>query len=538
MSLTFPSPSALGDLDLVHSCHLLSQLLPVCAPDIWISPGNRSQPLVRAALELEARGLCRVLMHFDERGLAFAAMGTALARQRPCLLICTSGSAVANLLPGLCEARVQGVPVIACTADRPPEEHGIGTNQTWPHPPLLQGAVGDLISFPCPDDAAFLECTELARLRVEQAKAPLHLNLPFREPFGVRLQFKDEAPLRDPDRPDSLMTLPPPFLQAWQSAKRPLVTLGALWSGLSEEVISILQRSGALILADILSQHGCRSDGIHRLVDAWGRRLAEQEPPDLWLHLGGPLLSKAFLQTMHRLAPRCFYASKTREPWDPAQLGALRLHDGLLGSPALCWEPLAQMTLGEREQRQRWSSIEPPRARGTPSEEALRLIEVFTSTPSEGLFFVGNSMPIRHLAEWAPPQADAPRIWANRGLSGIDGNLATALGVASGSSMPVSAVVGDLTALHDLNSLALLQHLQGPVRLTVLNNHGGGIFRRVVKGVEASVLAKGFLTPHSYCLKGAAELFAWPYHDGQGLPVGPGPWLWEPTLPSCVEGGF
>jgi 2-succinyl-5-enolpyruvyl-6-hydroxy-3-cyclohexene-1-carboxylate synthase len=314
------------------------------------------------------------------------------------------------------------------------------------------------------------------------------------------------------------------------------VTLGALWNGLSEELITLLKRSGAIILADILSQHGCRGDGVHRLVDGWGAALAGPEPPDLWLHLGGPLLSKALLQAMHRLAPLCFYASPTEQHWDPARIGARRLPDGLLSCPAHVWQPLALVPTHLLEQRRRWSGMKPPLASGAIPDEAKRLLEVFAATPRDGLFFVGNSMPIRHLADWAPARADAPRIWANRGLSGIDGNLATAFGVACSVGMSVSAVVGDLTALHDLTSLALLEQARGPIRLTVLNNHGGGIFRRVVKGVEPLALMKGFLTPHPYCLKGAAELFGWPYQNEPSPPAGQGPWLWEPPLPSCLDG--
>jgi 2-succinyl-5-enolpyruvyl-6-hydroxy-3-cyclohexene-1-carboxylate synthase len=126
--------------------------------------------------------------------------------------------------------------------------------------------------------------------------------------------------------------------------------------------------------------------------------------------------------------------------------------------------------------------------------------------------FLGNSMPIRDFDSCvAAVSKDVVHVFANRGASGIDGNIATVAGLAMGCASPLLAVMGDLAALHDLNSLPLLHGL--PVALVVINNGGGGIFRFLPIDVEERLLE----TPHAWEFRGAAQQFGMEYHQVASL---------------------
>ncbi len=532
-----PPAQVCCDRDLFGAAQLLITLLQISAPEVWISPGNRSQPLVRAAFALADRGLCRIHTHFDERGLAFAALGCARVRRQPVVLICTSGSAVANWLPAFCEAAAQGVPLIGLSADRPPEEHGIGAHQTWPHLPMLAAGSVACRSLPPPDDPLYPHAVEQMLQIVESLDGPLHLNCPYREPFGLQLDLDMVEPLglvekvRPPhDVPCALL------LERLQSAQRPLITLGARWDPIAQSLLDWAQPQGILVLADICSQHGCAERGALRLRDGWSAVFTQPAlAPDLWVHVGGPLLSKPFLQAMQQARPALMVVQDGTRPWDPARLNGQRIpvtEEGLA-------QTLLKVAAGGAlvHQRQTWlqacQSAYPVQPEPM-SQEAQVVVQAFMQTPADALLLVGNSMPIRHLLQWAPNRPGAPKIWANRGLSGIDGNLATCLGMAAAYPGPVNAIVGDLTALHDLNSLALGHRAQGSVRLCIVNNFGGGIFQRVAKEVPERVRVQGLITPHLFRFAGAAQQFGWTYASASAWPSSCEKLLlWEPPLTPC-----
>lgn len=520
--------------DLIACCDLWKALLPQCCSHVWMSPGNRSSPLVQTLFVAEREGLCTIHTHFDERGMAFAALGTARASGLPVLLLCTSGSAVANLLPALVEARAQGLRLVVLTADRPSEEVHRSCPQTWPHLPLLQGAVVRSWSFPCPPESNQIHLEELMA-SMQDACGPLHVNLPFREPFGVetgelhlgspsrieppvRPQVPQQAPQQVPQVPAALET-------AWMHAKRPLVTLGASWEGVAAELIPLLQDRGALVLADGLSQHAFQGVAT-RLTEAVVEQLRQAPPADLWIHLGGPLVSRTFTRLMTQWSPAAWVVTEHDLWWDPSDL---RPERWLLSPRQIAASAWAARTRSSG--RMDWPQHDALSVCTPPVSEALPILQAFQTTPSLGIFFVGNSMPIRHLVEHAPSRLDPPRIWANRGVNGIDGNLATALGMAACQPLPVTTALGDLTALHDLNSLAMGREALVPPRLLVVNNGGGGIFRRVSKSMPGETLRRGFVTPHSWTFKGAAQQFGWIYRSGPQIPEREeAPLLWEPPM--------
>ena len=530
-------------LDITWSRCLLTELLQTCSSTVCFAPGNRSQPLIRALLELRQERPLRLLSHWDERGLAFAAMGLAHAERKPVILVTTSGTAVANLLPGLVEARIQRLPIIVLTADRPPEAHFRGSHQTWPQPPLLAGAVVRCEELPCPTiTISPVTLREKVQSLLRDAnEGPVQINCPFKEPFhGEPLEeaqawLSPPSPLGlDQNKSPILRQTEEALLERLRKAKRPLVTLGAHWDAVDSSLIDEFHRQGAVVIPDLLSQWRLRSHpALMRDTDPMYRRLPAEMAPDLWFHLGGPLLSKQLLLWLQRHAPPTMVVQAGVQHWDPAFVNPQRFH---------CDPAVLRFTSGDgsveeiasTSWQRAWQELarQAPSLEGPPSDEALAACAMLDQLPSDGLLFIGNSMPVRHLARWAAPREDAPRIWANRGASGIDGNIATALGWSWSSSSPLGICVGDLTAIHDLNSISMIRYARGPVLLQILNNHGGDIFRKVAApDLPPAWLEEGWITPHTYDFEHAAALFGWGYgqEPPQTLQAGQG-YLWEPSL--------
>jgi len=500
-------------MDVQWSMTLLSSLLRACNGRVYFSSGKRLQPLMVALLRLRKEYPIELIAHYDERGTAFAAMGSARVSGRPVLVITTSGSAVANLLPGLCEAMSQQVPLIILTADRPREEHGRGTSQTWPHGPLLAGATLRQFELPCPEDADLSLVVETAEAAISAAKhGPVHINCAFREPFHAQISKATSlAEIIYACEAEGALDATPLLAQI-AAAERPLVTLGASWQPVSLNLLRAMAAAGAVIIADIISQWYLRADASTTLKKA--ADLSEKSAPDLWVHLGGTLLDRSILQWLRACKPRMLLVAEGEQSWDPAFCDPLRWPY----NPCRYRHEVLPPATADSIWQAQWSRHCPACA-DDPwwqyCHEAMQWL--WLSLPSDGIWFTGNSRAVR-MAQALPLRPHAPKIWANRGLAGIDGNIATALGMAIAAKKPLVICIGDLTALHDQNSLGLLRYIETPVIILVLNDHGGGIFQKVISGLSEAELVEGFITPHNFQLAKLADFYGIEAHSGATPP--------------------
>jgi len=495
---------------------LVEGLCQLGADRFFLSPGARSAPLAAAL-----RGY-NVTTHYDERGMAFAALGWAMATGRPAVCVTTSGSAVANLLPACVEAFHSNVPLIFLTADRPSELRGSGANQTIHQPGLFGGFVRYAVDLPCAQDAG-----SMARLRSELSVAvaaamgsqpgPVHVNVPIREPLlecagaavHENIEFSTVANVVPFD-------WPPDFdFQKFASA-RGVFVIGRLSVGEQGRVDAILDLAKNLgwpVLADAASGARLRA-GIIRHAD-WILQRHDVPMPERVLHFGGALVSKRVGKWLSScrgtdyLQVRLF--PKRLDPWEqhPALIRA--------GIEEFCESvksfvlPLAQgawMRAWHRADFAIATTIEAELpADDSLSEPAILRALADVAAGSSSPVFLGNSMPIRDFDSCVDAVSSGlVNVFANRGASGIDGNIATVAGLAMGCASPLLVVMGDLATLHDLNSLPLLHGL--PVTLVIINNGGGGIFRFLPIDVEERLLE----TPHAWEFRGAALQFGIEYH--------------------------
>jgi len=469
----------------------------------FISPGARGSALVAAV----ADSGFDATVHYDERGMAFAALGWSMATARPAACITTSGSAVANLLPACVEAFHSNVPLIFVTADRPPELRGTGANQTILQPGIFGSFVRAEADLSCPG-----ELRELPGIleNLFAAGGPVHLNVPFAEPLLADGESGDFSLPQRIETAEEVVSSEVP--EEFFETGRGVVVIGRLTiedQNLGPQILEFANRLGWPVVADVLS--GSRFlEGVVSHAD-WILQRSELPAPDRVLHFGGSLVSKRVGAWISKCRGENYLqVRKFPERLDPwgANPVVMRSHIS------------AFLEAHQPESRKGWKSrwIAANQAVGEVLSETLDVDEPLTEpaiariVASLGEFlFLGNSMPVRDVDSCAAANSAAPvPILGNRGASGIDGNIATLAGAALGAGRPVIGLLGDLAVLHDLNSLVLLRDL--PVTLLVINNDGGGIFRFLPLEIDAETRERFWETPHGMDFRHAAAQFGLEYH--------------------------
>ena len=461
--------------------------------DVVICPGSRSTPL---ALALAQSPDLRCWVHLDERAGAFFALGAAKGSRRPAAILATSGTAVVNFSPAVTEARYGRIPLLLLTADRPPELRGRGSPQTIDQVQLYGRHAKWYGELPVPQRgegavAAAREMVAQAAARALAAPAgPVQLNLPFREPL-LPVGSVAATPV-EPETPTPARLRPQAAdveaaAAAFRNARRPLIVCGPLDEpGFPAAVARLAAAAGAPVLADGLANLRTGAHDRSRVIvyhDVLLRSAIVRDwpAPDLVLSFGAKPTSKALGQLLDASGiPQLLVddGGGWERPPEPALLAA---------DPVSLAERLAEaLEPGPRMSAYlaRWQAADAVAAtallawragRAEPFEGAV-FEDLAAALPGPAVLFVGNSMPVRDLDTFLPAAAVDLRVIGNRGANGIDGLLSTALGVAAAQALPVLAVVGDVSLLHDLTALNAARRLRLSATFVLLHNDGGGIF--------------------------------------------------------------
>jgi 2-succinyl-5-enolpyruvyl-6-hydroxy-3-cyclohexene-1-carboxylate synthase len=510
---------------------LVDELARAGLTDACLAPGSRSAPL---ALALAEHPAVRVHVHVDERSAAFFALGAAKRAGRPAAVLCTSGTAAANLHPAVLEADHARAPLLLLTADRPPELRGTGANQATDQLKLYGTAVRWFCEVGPPSDGP--DAGRYWRSLASRAWAaatgppagPVHLNLAFAEPLvpppageaaGWPRLGGEPAPGRPGGAPWTAApaATPPPGaaeIAALAAAVReaPRGVLVAGWGAELDPRAADLfgAASGWPVLADPLSgarrgPHAVSAyDGLLRAP-----RFAAAHRPDLAVRVGGGPTSKALAGWLDESVPQVLV--DPAGGWlDPGRTASLRLvadpssllaatAAALTGPPDGDW--LAGWLEAERLARGAIDGLLDGWLEPFEGQVARDLV---AGLPDGATLVVGSSMPVRDVDAFARPR-DGLRFVANRGLSGIDGFVATALGVAAAGEEPVAALCGDLTLLHDASTLLGAAGRPRGAVLVVCDNDGGGIFSFLPQArLPAELFEPLFGTPHGLDLAALA----------------------------------
>lgn len=503
----------IGTLNFAWSQSMIEGFVASGITDAVISPGSRSTPLALAMLR-HPRLRCHMVV--DERCAAFFAVGVAKASRNPLLVLATSGSAPANWYPAIIEANQACVPLVFISADRPPELHGWGANQTVSQSVMFADHVRANHNLACPD--ARFNPDYLYRLTakvVEQAcwplPGPVHINQPFREPLlpGAPTQFTNiNAAPPTPHPVPSVPTTDIRDLAKCISGQPGIIICGEM-PATPEQSAAIAELAAALncpILAEPLS--GLRfgpHDRSHLCVryGLWlGNDAAALPQPEWVIRFGAYPVTRRLQSYLTSVRKTCALI----EPWPRWSDPAHQLTHLLRCDPTATCQALVQhaITPAPASWMARFSELEsmPPQ---TPDTTYVgTLIE---KLPEDIALFVGNSLPIRQIDTFSGSRAKRLPLFANRGASGIDGNLSTVMGLATAFGR-AAALVGDLTCQHDIGGLALA--LGKNVIVVVVNNNGGGIFEQLPQS-RLPEFELGWKTPQQIDFSHAAATFGLHY---------------------------
>jgi len=516
-----------------------AQLAALGVTDAVISPGSRSTPLT---LCFDAQPGIRTWVQLDERSAGFFALGMGRASGRPAVLVCTSGTAAANYLPAVVEASHAGIPMIVCTADRPPELRGWGSPQTIDQVGLYGTAVRWSIDLPVPDEAGPGAAAGWAEAAVASASGrdpgPVHLNWPLREPLEplstVPVPGASSAGTGaghvDEDDGQAASTELAQLAGIVAECERGVVVAGpwpgggldrelrwaaaaerfAAWAGwplVGEPVTHVRGRSHQ-------GSNQERSGGVvatadHLLAD---EALGEALRPDVAVLVGRTATTKPVRLWLERTGPRHVVLIDPEDRWEHAVFR-------LTGHVPASVEALSSIIAGAAPPGRgrdggwldTWSKLDGAARNAigaaiddNPLLSARTARVLVDALPAHAVLVATNSLPVRDLDAFV---FDTGPITcsANRGAAGIDGSASTALGIAAAApSRTVALYTGDLALLHDLSGLAAAARLGLHLIVVCVDNDGGEIFSllTVADRIPAQDFERLFRTPHSVDLCG------------------------------------
>ncbi|WP_144798905.1 2-succinyl-5-enolpyruvyl-6-hydroxy-3-cyclohexene-1-carboxylic-acid synthase [Halorubrum depositum] len=548
---------------------LVDELVAAGVDSVVVSPGSRSTPLTMAAARHDD---LRVFSQLDERSAAYFALGRARRTGSVAPLICTSGTAAANYHPAVMEADQARVPLLALTADRPPELRDSGANQTADQEKLY----GDTVRFykdlpePAPNDRALRSLRTTVGRAVAAAEGadpgPVHLNVPFKKPLEpTRVPGDVPADLdpvaaagRDGPYVDVTPGSPEPgddglraLANELSSADRGLIVAGpADPPGIDAESVTALSHAtGFPVLADPLSnvRYGGHtrvapvigaydaylSAGVARDGDI-GESDSETEwtDPEVVLRLGASPTSKNLRKYLAGTGADQYQVDPAGR-WREAEFAATDL---VVAEPSRLCARLSRLVAGgggDPDWRAQWEEadrvareIHERERGGTGGEggdalsadgdpagfhEGDALRAVADSLPDPATLFVSNSMPVRDLDRFVGPTTASVTALGNRGVSGIDGIVSSALGAGSATTDDLTLVVGDLALYHDANGLLALDRCDVDATVVLINNDGGGIFHALPIESFEPEFTESFKTPHGIEFEPMADLHGLAY---------------------------
>ena len=505
-----------------------------------ISPGSRSTPITVAVAQ---NPNAHANIFYDERGSAFHALGYARGTGQPAVLICTSGTAVANYLPAIIEAYQDSVPLIILTADRPPELRDTGANQTIDQVKIFGNYLNWYFELPTPDENI---SSQFVLTTIDQAyykamhspKGPVHINCMFREPFfskdkpveiltnKIKKWQQSGFPFTTYSAPESrnIFHADSETVKKINRTKRGIIIAGKLDNvSDAEAVLEFANNLGWPVFADITSglRIGNTSEVIIEHFDLLflSESCKDSLQPEMIIQFRKRFVSKRLLKYLDDLnSENYFLIDDSPHRYDPMHIVSERIVSNI---SQFC-ESLKTHINGNIDSK--WNKniqsnnkkisdfLKNEFEMENPISEISVARIAANQIPENSGLFLASSMPIRDMDMFAQKNKNLFKIAANRGASGIDGTIASAAGFANGNKSVVTLMIGDLAFIHDLNSLHQLALINYPVIMIILNNRGGGIFSFLPIAEQTEVFEKYFGTPHDLSLKDAASLFNIDYY--------------------------
>ena len=509
---------------------IANTLIQAGVKDVVISPGSRSTPLAYAFASLQEE--LNVYRHIDERAAGFFALGIAKAKGKPVVLVCTSGTAVANYYPAIVEAHYSRVPLIVLTADRPHELREVGAPQTINQVRIFGEQVKWSAEFPIPDDAKetlpYIErhTARAAAISIAAPMGPVHLNIPFREPLLIDLNQKHMHGTYIQSFVSQLAPSKEGVTQLESTiskTRKGIIVLGELSTTANANALwAFIEKLKWPVLVESLSNfrsnvpEGCMPY-IISTYDAILKNAAFKQAakPETVIRFGAQPVSKFLMQFILASEPTSYIVIDEDPMFRDSISSATHFIHANVGE-WLCdvnpssnidnaytnvWQQADDRAAQIIEQYANWSQ-----------DEGMYVQALLEQLPNGSDLFVSNSMPIRDIDTFLLKTMKDIRIIANRGANGIDGIISTALGYSvANPNRPTYLLIGDLAFLHDSNAFVATRYQKIELSVIVMNNDGGGIFSYLPQANVEEHYEELFGTPTALTFEKLADMYALKY---------------------------
>lgn len=500
---------------------LVDELYQLGVREVVISPGSRSTPLAVLFCEHEFE----VFVNIDERSAGFFALGIAKEKERPVVLVCTSGSAVVHYFPAVVEAKYTRVPLIILTADRPHELRQVGAPQTIDQNKIYHGYAKYYEELALPEETegmyhyvrTVMQKAYLSSMSGEYG--PAHINVPLREPLMPDLSKVDFSlgRLKHPfqwTREESLFTMDD---TVFQDKKGIIICGGDAYANYHQEVLELAERLKAPVLADPISNF--RNYADPKIIDSYDAflkndHLKNELKPEFVIHFGQIPVSKRLQQflSFHQDA-LYFQVDEIFQYRNPS----LSINRFVL-SKVNAFAQAIRVQNSDCSYLSRWQYYQKKmrqclnQARNERGLFEGKLIQIIQDMLPEGSrLMTANSMAIRDVDYFLEARHQNIKLLCNRGANGIDGVVSTALGISTCKGLTV-LLTGDLAFYHDLNGLLIGKTRNLNLLIVLLNNDGGGIFKYLPQS-EGKYFNYLFMTPHGMDFAGLKTLYGLTYFE-------------------------
>lgn len=524
------------NINRVWSSLIVDEFLKNNITHFYLSPGMRNAPLIAAMVNAKNDNpKIEIFLCMDERAAGYRALGYAKATGRPSVLVCTSGTAMANYMPSVIEAKKSNLPIIILSADRPPELTFCDDNQTMDQTKFfgdyVQGEMGlGAPSFEISPLALTSSLSNLIHKSLFPQKGPVHFNCAFREPLENTLQdipknylelALDQIKRIGPStRYMNLNTVPrqsdlAEMASILKSSKTGLLVIGSLnpyddTSSVVEFIKTLNWPTYFDVSSSLKYQYNLSDNALPTFDHPEVQEALILNPPETIFHIGGRLTSKHYYSFLKKVpAINLITLSLNKEKEDPSHHTKMRINADINSTLSALTKEFGATPLPARKLELNFEAF--THKKMTLIDEgplAYPMISklIVDHIKDDSIFYIGNSTVVRSFdAYFSFNNRKKITVATNRGVSGIEGFIASSCGFSDGVKKDVYLIVGDVAFIHDLNSLYFLKDLKNPLKIILVNNDGGGIFTLLPINKEAEVLNL-ISSPHGQKFKKAAQL--------------------------------
>lgn len=528
------------NINRVWSSLIIDEFLKNKITHFYLSPGMRNAPLIAALCHAKNFSpQIKIITCMDERAAGYRALGFAKASGLPAVLICTSGTAMANYMPSVVEAQKSNLPLVILSADRPPELTFCDDNQTMDQTKFFGNYVQGEMSLGAPtfDISPRAFCSSLSNLihkSLFPQKGPVHFNCAFREPLHaqpmpiaedyLRLAADQMESVGPSTRYMNLNTTPREvdlvqIAQMLNQSKTGLLVIGSLNPyDETDCVLDFVKLLNWPTYFDVSSSLKYKFNLTDNALPTFDHPEVQEalikNPPETLLHIGGRLTSKHYYSFLKQVPSiNLITLSLNKEKEDPSHHTKMRINADINSTLKALTQtfsslsiPLPLKALKLDLQFEAFTLKKIKLINDGPLAYPMISKAIIDHIKDHSILYIGNSTVVRSFdAYFSYDNKKAITVATNRGVSGIEGFIASSCGFIDGAEKELYLVLGDVAFIHDLNSLYFLKELRHPLKIILINNDGGGIFTLLPINKEQNVL--DYITsPHGQHFKKAADL--------------------------------